>query len=117
MAAGLPRPEPSPAGKLDEEMKRKRNSASFLASLVLVGAFAVTTQDMAPPVALGRTAPVTTVSGDPDDPEAPTPGPKKSAQSTTTQVSRPYQGPGVAQPLWSQIWRSILVQMFRLGRL
>src|SRR5690349_18636636 len=28
MAAGLPRPEPSPAGKLDEEMKGKRRSDS-----------------------------------------------------------------------------------------
>ena len=115
MAAGLPRPEPSPAGKLDVEMKRKRTSTSFLTSLVLVGALAITTQVMAPPAALGRIAPVTTVSGDPDDPEAPSPGPRKTTQPSAMQAV-PLDGRSEYALGLRQVWLFILIRMLRFER-
>src|SRR6267143_311146 len=77
---------PPPAGalagrKVGRKMRRNRGSKllrGFLASLVLIGVLGAI-PSMAPTNAWARIAPIT-VSGDPDDPEAPSPAPKRSAQ-------------------------------------
>src|SRR6267154_1105233 len=91
MAAGLPRPEPSPARKMDEEMKRKRRLAQL--RQFLVTAFLVGLLGTAAPVtsASARTSPVYNI-GDPTDVDgAPAPGPNKSASVHNPSSLGPYQ--------------------------
>jgi hypothetical protein len=108
---------------MDEEMKGKGISESarrFLATLAMLGILGITAPSIAPTTAWGRIAPVTTVSGDPDDPESPSLGPKKAAQSATTSASyigAPKRNPEGAQDLWWLAWRSILIQVLRFERL
>jgi len=98
MAAGLPRPEPSPAGKLDEEMKRERSSESshrFLATLALFGVLALTVPSIAPTAAWGRVVTVSTPSlGDPDiGDSSPAPGPRKAEMLSSGTISS-FEGGG-----------------------
>lgn len=82
MAAGLPRPEPSPAGKLVSDMKRDRGFALLLrlvVTLVFAAALALAFASASATRAWARTAPTTVASGDPTvGDEGPRPGPKKS---------------------------------------
>jgi len=82
MAAGLPRPEPSPAGKLDEEMKRIRSAVPLrrlLFATFVAGALAFATPCLVAN-AWAKTAPMTVLSGDPDGGDlSPRPGPAKAS--------------------------------------
>jgi len=85
-----PRQSPRRQESWMRRMKEKRRVASarrFLASLATLGVLALVVPSTAPNVAWGRVAPLTTVSGDPDDPESPSPGPRKASQSATTATS------------------------------
>jgi hypothetical protein len=92
----------------------------FLAGFALISVIGLAVQPVAPKVAWAKIAPVTTVSGDPDDPEAPAPAPKKSAQAGTLvalQCGAQLKVPKSGQELWRLSWRSILVQVFMFEKL
>src|SRR5436309_14039956 len=104
MATGLPRPEPSPAGKLVGDMKRDRGFALLLRLLVgfiFAAALALAVASASPTRAWARTVPTTVAAGDPTGGEdSPRPGPKKattlgigpqgSPTSSAKPSSRPY---------------------------
>src|SRR2546427_625135 len=107
--------------KVGREMRRNTGSTllrRFLASLVLIGILGPI-QLIAPTNGLARVAPTTTVSGDPDDPEGPSPAPKRSAQATTTpsspvdayRASRRIENP--REYRW--LIRLMLIHMFKLA--
>jgi hypothetical protein len=120
MATGLPRPEPSPAGKLVSDMKRDRGFALLLRLLVgfiFAAAIALAVVSGSPSHAWAKTAPTTVASGDPTvGDEGPRPGPKKSigtlqVQSATWLRSSPYQAqlplPVIHLTMaWARIWLS-----------
>src|SRR2546425_2326936 len=82
MATGLPRPEPSPAGKLVGDMKKDCGFALLLRLLVgfiFAAALALAVASASPTRALARTVPTTVAAGDPTvGDEGPRPGPKKA---------------------------------------
>ena len=83
MAAGLPRPEPSPAGKLVSHMGRDRGFAlllRLLVTLVFAAALALAVASVSSTRAWARTAPLIVASGDPTGGEdSPRTGPKNAA--------------------------------------
>jgi hypothetical protein len=96
MATGLPRSEPSPAGKLDEEMKTKH--WRLLAYLGVAVVISVTVAE--PMTVWARTAPTTQAVGDPTDVDgAPAPAPRKSAASlSVSSLGASQPAPRLAVP-------------------
>lgn len=113
MAAGLPRPEPPPAGKLGRKMSQARTLRSrlHLSHLVFVLFLGLGLTASMPLDAFAKTAPVSTVSGDPTVDDAPSSGPKKAAAvfrspaGVSTRSATPF-GRILLQPsiFWLRSW-------------
>jgi len=122
MAAGLPRPEPSPAGKLDEKMKGRRVSALLRQSfsgVFFAGVIALATPCLAPANAWARTAPVTVVYGDPTGGEdSPVPGPSRGmAKTTSSAPTRAKSYTIFSTRSWLMAWRSLHISSWMVFRL